>query len=95
LVHRIVEPEPAFLDQDHGADRRDRLGRRREPEDCVSLHLHVAVEGHGADRLNVLPPALVYQRYQTRRVASFHVTGQAGVHSREPVKGEAPAMEHG
>ena len=33
VVDRIVEPQPALLDEDQGADRDDRLGHRRDAED--------------------------------------------------------------
>ena len=36
LVDRIVEPDPAFLHENHGADCRDRLRRGGEPENGVA-----------------------------------------------------------
>ena len=35
LVDRLVEAQPALLDQEQGADRDDRLGHRGDPEDGV------------------------------------------------------------
>jgi hypothetical protein len=71
FVDRVVEPDLAFLHQDHGGDRRDRLGHGGEPEDRVSPHRLLAAEGHGADRLHVLSPAPVDERDEAGDLATF------------------------
>ena len=84
FVDRIVEPELALLDEDHGADRRDRLGHRGEPEDRVPPHRHIAAEGHRADRLHVLPAAVVDERDEAREHAAVDVASQGRVHAVQP-----------
>ena len=36
VVDRVVEPQPALLDEDHRRHGRDRLGHRRDAEDAVA-----------------------------------------------------------
>jgi hypothetical protein len=82
-VHRVVEPQPAFLHQDHGRRGRDRLGHRGDAEDRVAPHRLAAV-GPPADRLDVhlVPPA--HQRDEPGDVAALHVGGHDVPHPPEP-----------
>ena len=74
FVDRIIESDLAFLHEDHGADRRDRLGRGGEPENGISPHRRLAVEGHAADRLHVLSPAVVDECHEPGDLATVDVT---------------------
>ena len=50
----IVQPEPALLKVNHGADRCDQLGHRGQAEDRIALHRRRAVEPEGADSVDVV-----------------------------------------
>ena len=85
-VHRLVQPEQAFLDQDHGRDRGDRLGHRRDAEDRVAPHRLLRVRGHRADRVDVpLAPARD-ERHEAGHLASLDVAGHHVVQTLEPLR---------
>ena len=48
VVDRLVEPEPALLDEDEGCDGDDRLGHRRDAEERVAAHWFGLAAGQGA-----------------------------------------------
>ena len=59
-VHRLVEPEPALLDQDHRRRGGDRLGHRGDAEDRVAPHR----------RARRRTPACRSRRHASRRAGS-------------------------
>jgi hypothetical protein len=82
-VDGIVEPEPAFLDQDHRGDGRHRLGHRCDPEDGITLHRR-AVERHAAEDIDMDLAAAADQRHDARHVARTNMVRQHFVHTSEP-----------
>ena len=85
-VHRLVQPEQAFLDQDHGRGRGDRLGHRRDAEDRVAAHRLLRVRGHRADRVDVpLAPARD-ERHEAGHLAPLDVAGHHVVQTLEPLR---------
>jgi hypothetical protein len=58
VVDRVVEPEPALLDEDERGHRGDRLGHRRDAEDAVGPHRDraVAVERAGGAGVHLAAP---------------------------------------
>jgi hypothetical protein len=67
-VDRVVEAQHAFLEQDHGGHRGDRLGHRRDAKDAVVPHREAAPHGHGADDVDMgLAPAAEHRDEAGRR----------------------------
>ena len=79
---------PALLDKGHGSHGRDRLGGGGEPEDGVTPHRHVAAEGHGAERFQVLSSLVMNERDHAGNLSAVHVALQGGVHGRRACVGE-------
>lgn len=61
-VDGVVESQPAFFYQHHGGDCRDGLGHKSKAEDRIPPPGYMAVEGHGAHRVQVLLPMVVDER---------------------------------
>jgi hypothetical protein len=94
-LDRVVEPEPALLDEGHGADGRDRLGGGGEPEERVPTHRDGAVEAHVADHLQMLPPTLADQRDEARDTAAVNVALEGVVQAGQPDAGEGTPPDGG
>ena len=75
-VHRVVQPQPAFLHQGHGRRGRDLLGDRRDTEDRVPVHRLAPARLEGADRLHVHLAAAGHHRDQAGHAAGFDVPRQ-------------------
>jgi len=88
IIHRVVQPQPAFLHQGHGRCGRDLLGNRRDPEDRVAAHRLGTAGLGGADRLHVHFAAPGDQRDQAGHGPGFDLPGQYPTQPPEPRRGQ-------
>ena len=66
---RLVQRQPAVIDQEHRRGSKDGLGHRRDAKDRVPPHRPVAAERHGADHVDVDIVALGNQCHDARQAA--------------------------
>ena len=72
-VDRLVESEPAFLDEHHDRGRADRLGHRGNPEDRVAAHVSAVAERHLAEYECLNIGSVGNEADHARREARFNV----------------------
>jgi hypothetical protein len=83
-VDRLIEPQPAFLYQDHRRDGRDRLGHRGDAKDRIVPHRRAAGEVLRADRIEVRLAGPAHGGDDAGRRALLDVARQDVVHALEP-----------
>ncbi len=85
---RIVQREPAVLDQHHHGRGRDRLGQRGDPEDRIPDHRRGPLRIGRPGGLDLHPAAAGHQPHRTGHRAAVHVrlqdVAQTGHHSTSP-----------
>lgn len=82
-IDRLVEPKPAFLDEEHRRCRRNRLGHRADPEDRVAPDRLATGERGGADRIDVQLAASRQQRDDSGHCAALDTARHDVVHAVE------------
>jgi hypothetical protein len=87
-IHRLVQPQLAFLHQDHRRCGRDRLGHRGNAEDRVPPH-RAAPERLLADRIDVDLAAPADERDETGELAARNIAGHDIVHAAKPRPGQS------
>jgi len=80
----IVEPDSAFLDQDHRRDRCDRLRQRGDAKDRIARHRRWVAHGHRAERHDEKVIVATDERDEAGHVSPFDVSGQRLEHAVEP-----------
>jgi hypothetical protein len=94
-IHRVIQPQPAFVEQDHHRCDRERLGRRGHPEDRVPAHWRATVMTHRPDRFDVRLLAPADQSDQPGNLPGLDRPRQHLTQSAQPRLGEAAvALSH-
>ena len=94
--HRLLQAEPAFLDQHHRGDADDRLGHGIEAEDRIGAHRDFPVPVLPAEtfRIHQLPVA-GDQHDGAGQLAGLHRFLHGGVETAEPLRGHADFFRTG
>jgi hypothetical protein len=87
-IHRIAEPQLAFLDQDHSRRGRDRLGQRRDAKDRVAPDRVAAADHLHADRIDVHFAPPTYQHDDTAHLSALDIARHDVAHAVEPRLGQ-------
>nr|WP_159040124.1 hypothetical protein [Streptomyces sp. XY533] len=96
LVHRVVQSQPAVVEEGHRRRHGDRLGRGRHPEDRVPAHRRAAVVAHCPDGLDVRLLAAADQGDHTGDLPGVDVARQHVADLAQTGFGEAAvALVHG
>ena len=93
-VDRLVQLEQALADQGQRRGRRDRLRRRRDPEQRRPLNQPLA-DREGPERLDVHLVAVCHQRDQSRNLVLAHVRGRDRGEACQPVLAQSHAHSSG
>jgi hypothetical protein len=91
-VDGVVEPQRAFLDENHRRHRRDRLRHRGQAKNRIAPHRRRAVERQGADCVDVLGAPAADERDEAGQSTAVHVATQDVVYPRQPRGRESIAL---
>lgn len=83
-INRIVEPQPAFFDENHRGDGSDRLRHRSQAEERIRLHSRRAIEAKRANGIDVLRTSPTDHRNEAGQLTAINMTEQGFVQPRQP-----------